>query len=511
MNDTSKQTAVSAEVVTEESTGDKLADFTTKWESLFDDAGGSNQEAIEKRKEERTDSVQELLRVIAGNADNIVDGRALDTVKNVISDMDKVLEKQIREIIHNDDFRKLEGSWRGLKHLVTSSRSGEKLKIKVLNVPQDELFADLEDSRGDEWQQSQLFNKVYKDDFDTWGGEPVGAIVGDFYFDNSQKSIKSMADIGKIAAAAHAPFVTSASSEFFGKSNWDDVSEIRDIADHLSTGEYAAWREFRENTDARYVGVTLPHVVARNPHSQTGKQGDGEFAFEEADPGTESEQYTWMNAAFAMGANINRSFTDHGWSTSIQGIEHGGAIDGLPLHTFKTASGNEDMKCPTEINITDTQDRKLSDAGFLGLVHKKNATQAAFIGAQSVYKPTVYPTDSDATASEALSSRMPYTFAVSRIAHYLKAIGRGMIGGSGEEQEIESKLNEWIQQYVLRDAHNHTEQARAEQPLSDASISVTPIPGSPGAYQMSVKMRPHYKIDSMNVDVTLVADVEGKS
>jgi type VI secretion system protein ImpC len=420
-----------------------------------------------------------------------------------------VLEKQISQVIHDDSFRKLEGTWRGLKHLVTNSKSGDKLKIKVLNVPQDELFDDLEDSRGDMWQESLLFKKVYKDDYDTWGGEPVGAIVGDFYFDSSQKSIKSMADIAKVASASHSPFVTSASSEFFGKSNWDDVTDIRDIADHLSTAEYAAWREFRESKDARYVGLTLPHVMARNPYSQTGSQGDGEFAYEEAEPGTECEQYTWMNAAFAMGTNINSSFTDHGWSTSIQGIEHGGAVDGLPLHTFKTASGSEDMKCPTEVNMSDTMEKQLSDAGFLSLVHKKNATKAAFLGAQSVYKPTVYPTDADATASETLAARLPYTFAVSRVAHYLKAIGRQMIGSGEEEQAIEKRLNEWIGQYVLQDAQQHTEEMRAQHPLAAAKVSVEPIPGSPGAYQMNVKMRPHYKIDSMNIDVTLVADVEG--
>ena len=462
----------------------------------------------EERRRDVEDGVAELLSVISQNSAHVQDGRALETIRDAIAAIDEKLGQQVKEILHHEEFRRVEGAWRGIKYLVDQTPTSSKLKLKILNVPKEEVLDDLEETRG-RWQHSKLFQHVYKEDYDKWGGEPFGALVGDFYFDQTQESLDSLSDIAKVCASAHAPFITSMSERFFGKREWSDVQDsIPDISSHLQGKEYAAWRDFREKDDSKYVGLTLPKVLARRPYQQSGEGADGGFAFDESEAGNQAAEYVWMNAAYTMAANINKSFADYGWSTAIRGIESGGAVDDLPLHTFETEDGSMDARCPTDISIGDTLETALSDNGFLALVHKKNSTKAAFIGGQSAYKAKTYATDSAATESEKLAARLPYNFAVSRISHYLKAIGRQMIGQGIEQQEIESKLNDWISQYVLSNPQDAPPSARAKQPLKDAKISVSPIEGSPGSYNVGVRVRPHYQIEDLNVDVTLVAAVE---
>ena len=462
-----------------------------------------------ERREEVQAGVEALLKVISEDKARLVDGRSVETIRRAIEKLDETLAAQVREVIHHEEFRKLEGRWRGLKYLVDNTRTNAQMKLKVLNVPQEELFDDLAETRG-RWQQSRLFEQVYREDYDTWGGEPIGALVGDFHFTQEQESLEGLADIAKVAAAAHAPFISSVSERFFGQRSWEDVKDSvgRDVSSHLQGKEYAAWREFREKDDAKYVGLTLPRVLARRPWKQTGSGADGGFAFEEAEPGQHAAEYVWMNAAYPMAANINRSVSDYGWATSIRGPEAGGAVDGLPLHSFETEDGSVDVKSPTDITISETLETALSDNGFLALSHKKNSTKAAFIGGQSAYRAKTYATDPDATASEKLAARLPYNFAVSRISHYLKAIGRELIGRGMEEGEIESRLNDWISQYVLGNPQDAPPSKRAQKPLRDAKVSVVPVEGSPGSYAVSLRMRPHYQIEDLNVDVTLVAAVE---
>ena len=463
----------------------------------------------ERRRQDVEAGVKELIESIAGSKATLVDGRSTETLRRTIAAMDEKIAAQVKEILHDEDFRDLEGRWRGLKYLVANTRTDSKLKIKVLNVAEEELFDDLKENQG-RWQQSRLFDLVYREDYDTWGGEPFGALVGDFHFDQSQESLEQLGDIAKVAAAAHAPFISSVSERFFGKRSWEDVksSVSKDVSSHLGGKEYASWREFREKDDAKYVGLTLPRVLARRPWKQSGTGTEGGFAFEEAEAGQYADEYVWMNAAYPMAVNINRSVTEHGWATSIRGPDAGGAVDGLPLHTFETEDGGVDARSPTDITISETFETALSDNGFLALSHKKNSTTAAFIGGQSAYKPKTYATDPDATASEKLAARLPYNFAVSRISHYLKAIGRQMIGQGMEEGEIESKLNDWISQYVLANPQDAPPSRRAQKPLKDAKVAVTPVEGAPGSYAVQLRMRPHYQIEDLNVDVTLVAAVE---
>jgi type VI secretion system protein ImpC len=478
-------------------------------ESLVSE-GGEFAALLNKEFKPQTDrartEVESAVRTLAEQAletSTLTSPDAVTNIKAMIAELDKKLSDQVNEIIHNRDFQELESAWRGLHHLVNNSETDQMLKIRVMNISKKDLAKTLKRYKGTAWDQSPIFKKIYEQEFGQLGGEPFGCLVGDYYFDHSPPDVEMLGEIAHISAAAHAPFIASTAPSLFQMESWQELSNPRDLTKIFSTPEYAAWRSLRESDDARYVGLTLPRFLARQPY---GAKSDPieEFAFEEDTGGGAIDKFTWANSAYAMAVNINRSFKLYGWCSRIRGIESGGAVTGLPTHTFPTDDGGVDMTCPTEIAISDRREAELAKAGFMPLIHRKNSDFAAFIGAQSLQKPAAFD-DPDASANAALAARLPYLFATCRFAHYLKCIVRDKVGSFKEREAMQKWLQQWIIQYVDGDPLHSSEEIKARKPLADAQVVVEAVDGEPGYYTSKFFLRPHYQLEGLTVSLRLVS------
>jgi type VI secretion system protein ImpC len=452
------------------------------------------------------EEVESAVRTLAEQALAGVKLTSQDAVQNIqaiIAELDRKLSAQTNQILHHPDLQELEGAWRGLHYLVNNSETDQMLKIRVFNISKKELGKTLRRYKGAAWDQSPVFKKLYEAEYGQLGGEPYGCIVGDYYFDQSPPDVELLGEMAKIGAAAHAPFIAAAAPSLFQMDSWQQLGNPRDLTKIFSTPDYAAWRSLRDSEDARYIGLTLPRFLARRPYGAKSDPVD-EFDFEEETSGAGPQNYTWANSAYAMAVNINRSFKTYGWCSRIRGIESGGAVEGLPTHTFPTDDGGVDMTCPTEIAISDRREAELAKAGFMPLIHKKNSDFAAFIGAQSLQKPAVFD-DPDATANAAISGRLPYLFATSRFAHYLKCIVRDKLGSFKERDEMQRWLQAWIIQYVDGDPAHSSEADKARKPLAAAEVIVEPVEGDPGYYTSKFFLRPHYQLEGLTVSLRLVS------
>jgi type VI secretion system protein ImpC len=425
------------------------------------------------------------------------------SIEAMIAELDKKMSEQVNAILHHAEFQQLESAWRGLHYLVNNTETDEMLKIKVFNISKNELGKTLKRYKGTAWDQSPIFKKVYTEEYDQFGGHPFGCLVGDFHFDHSAPDAELLGEMAKIASAAHAPFITGASPTVMQMGSWQELANPRDLTKIFTTPEYAAWRSLRESEDSRYLGLAMPRFLSRLPYGAKTNPVEA-FNFEEETGGGDHSKYTWCNAAYAMATNINRSYKLYGWGTSIRGVESGGAVEGLPAHTFPTDDGGVDMKCPTEIAISDRREAELAKNGFMPLVHRKNSDFAAFIGAQSLQKPAEYD-DPDATANANLAARLPYLFATCRFAHYLKCIVRDKVGSFKDRSAMEKFLNNWIMNYVDGDPANSSDQTKAEKPLAAAEVTVEEIPGNPGYYSSKFLLRPHYQLEGLTVSLRLVS------
>jgi len=452
------------------------------------------------------DAIEKAVRTLAAQAMEgvaTISDDATKSIEAIIAQIDKKLSEQINIIIHHNDFQSLEGSWRGLSYLVNTTETDETLKIRVLNISRKDLSKTITKFKGTAWDQSPLFKALYESEFGMPGGQPYGSIVGDYYFDHQPESVEIMSGMAQIAAAAHAPFLAAANPTVLNMESWQELSNPRDLTKIFQSAEYASWRSLRDSDDARYIGLTMPRVLGRLPYGAKTKPVD-EFAFEEETDGKVHEKYCWMNAAYAMGVNINRAFKTYGWCTRIRGVESGGMVEGLPVHTFPTDDGGVDMKCPTEIAITDRRESELAKNGFMPLSHWKNTDYAVFVGAQSLQKPAEYA-DADATANANLSARLPYLFSTCRFAHYLKCMVRDKIGSFKEANDMQTWLNNWILQYVTGSPETASEDEKARRPLAGAEVVVAEIPGNPGYYSSKFFLRPHYQLEGLTISLRLVS------
>lgn len=453
------------------------------------------------QKERAKDMIAEFVnQVMSGE---LTMTKNMDVAINArIAEIDRLISAQMNEIMHHEDFQKLEGSWRGLHHLLKNTLTGPQLKIRVMSITKKDLLKDFE--RALEFDQSTLFKKIYEEEYGTFGGAPFGALIGDFEFGNHPQDMALLEKISEVAAAAHAPFLSAASSDLFGWDTFSEMTEVRDITKIFDRAEYMKWRSFRESEDSRYVGLTLPHVLMREPYGAATKPTES-FRFEEDVDGKDHKKYLWGNAAYALGTRLTEAFSMHGWCVAIRGVEGGGLVQGLPTHTFETDEGEIAMKCPTEVAITDRREKEFSDNGFIPLVHCKGTDYAAFFATQSANKAKKYDTDA-ANANARLSSQLQYIFAVSRFAHYLKAMMRDKIGSFMSRREAEMFLNKWISQYVLENDVAPASQ-KAKYPLREARVDVAEIPGKPGCYRAVAFLRPHFQLDELSVSLRLVADL----
>ncbi len=453
------------------------------------------------QKERAKDMIGEFVgQVMAGT---LTMSKNMDlTINSRIAEIDRLISNQLNEIMHHEDFQKLEGSWRGLHQMVMNSETSSQLKIRVMSVNKKDLLKDFE--RALEFDQSALFKKIYEDEYGTFGGAPYGALIGDYEFGNHPQDMALLEKLSQVAAASHAPFLSAASPDLFGWETFSEMTEVRDVSKIFDRTEYAKWRSFRESEDSRYVGLTLPHTLGRVPYGAATKPTET-FRFEEDVDGTDHKKYLWSNAAYALGTRLTEAFAMHGWCVAIRGVEGGGLVDGLPTHTFATDEGEIAQKCPTEVAITDRREKEFSDNGFIPLVHCKGTDYAAFFATQSANKAKKYDTDS-ANANARLSTQLQYIFAVSRFAHYLKSMMRDKIGSFMSHTDCEKFLNRWISNYVTTD-ESAGQNIKAKYPLREARVDVAEIPGKPGCYRAVAFLRPHFQLDELSVSLRLVADL----
>jgi len=439
-----------------------------------------------------------------------IKGDVIDTIEEMIARIDQKLTAQMNAIIHAKEFQQIESAWRGLKYLVYNSETDSNLKIRVMNVSKNELYRTLRLYPDAKWDQSPLFKQIYEYEFGQLGGQPFGCLIGDYHFSHLPTDVQLLRDLSKIAGSAHAPFIAGADPTLMGMDSWNELSNPRDIGKVFDTPEYAAWKGLRDQDDSRYVGLCMPRVLARLPYGAKSEPVE-EFAFEEDTDGHKGENYGWMNAAYAMAVNINRAFKEYGWCTRIRGVESGGEVMNLPTHVFPTDDGGVDLKCPTEIAISDRREHELAKNGLIPLIHRKNTDKAAFIGAQSLYRPKKYFGEKgvDATASDNLSARLPYMFAVSRFAHYLKCMVRDKIGSMKEKDELTRWLQSWINEYVDANPALSNEATKARKPLAAASVEVIPNEENPGYYNARFMLRPHYQLEGMDIGLSLVSRLPG--
>jgi type VI secretion system protein ImpC len=455
------------------------------------------------RVQEQVESAVRTLSEYVLKDVNLVSPDAVRTIEAIKAAIDRKLTEQINQILHHEEFQKLESAWRGLHHLVNNTETDDMLKIKVLNISKQELGKTLAKYKGARWDTSPIFKKIYGAEYDRLGGEPYGCLVGDYYFDHSAPDVEFLGEMAKNAAAAHAPFITGASPSVMQMDSWAELSGPADLAKKFRDADYAAWRSLRESEDSRYIGLAMPRFLARLPYGAKTDPVE-EFDFEEEADGKDASKYGWANSAYAMAANINRAFKHYGWCSRIRGVESGGAVEGLPVHTFPTDDGGVDMKCPTEIGIGDRREKELADLGFMPLIHRKNSDFAAFIGAQSLQKPAEYE-DPDATANANLTARLPYLFACCRFAHYLKCIVRDKIGSFKERDDMQRWLQKWVMQYVDGDPTKSSETTKARKPLAAAEVVVEEVEGNPGYYTSKFYLRPHYQLEGLTVSLRLVS------
>ncbi|MDO3720177.1 type VI secretion system contractile sheath large subunit [Marinobacter sp. chi1] len=475
-------------------------------------SGSFLDQAIDATKQTEPDEARDLIenltkQVLSGTV--TWDRNLTKTISNAISSIDELLSQQLTEIMHHDKFQKLEGSWRGLHHLVSNTETGTDIKVRMLNISQRELFKDLDSAV--EFDQSNIYKKLYEAQFGTAGADPYGCMIGDFEFSGKTEDIELLEKMASVSASAFCPFVSAASAQMFGLENFSELSQPRDISGIFESKEYIKWRSFRESEDSRFVSLVMPRVLARQPYGENGKTID-EFNFEEFSrdsSGTtlqaESNAFTWMNAAYMMGTTLTKAFAENGWCTAIRGAEGGGKVQGLPTHLFKSDDGDTDQLCPTEIGITDRREAELSKQGFVPLCHYKDTDYAVFFGGQTTQKPKKY-NDPDATANASISARLPYIMATSRIAHYLKVMARDKIGSFMEASDAERWLNEWIAQYTNGNP-DASAATKAKYPLREAKIEVKDVPGAPGSYNAVAHLRPWLQMEELTTSLRMVAKI----
>lgn len=474
------------------------------------------EQAIGATKQTQREEAQDLLtnlteQVLKGTV--TWDRNLSVTISKAIAAIDSAISGQLAAIMHAEKFQKLEGSWRGLNHLVMNSETGVGQKIRMLNISKRELFKDLD--KAVEFDQSQIFKKIYESEFGTAGGEPYGALIGDYEFINHPEDIDLLSKMSNVAAAAFCPFISAAGAGMFGLEDFTELSKPRDLAQVFNSQEYIKFRSFRDSEDSRFVTLVMPRTLARLPYGAATKPVEA-FNYEEfpldasgRSKAVDHNEYAWMNAAYVMGTVLTRSFSENGWCTAIRGAEGGGKVENLPTHLFTSDDGDVDQKCPTEVGITDRREAELSNLGFLPLCHYKNTDYSVFFGAQTAQKPKVYD-DPDATANAAISARLPYIMATSRIAHFLKVMGRDKIGSFMEAADAERWLNRWIAGYTNGNPEASAE-TKARYPLAAAKIEVRETPGAPGSYNAIAYLKPWLQMEELTTSLRMVANIPGGS
>lgn len=438
----------------------------------------------------------------SGKSSERVDKNLVDVM---LAEVDARISAQVNEIMHHPEVQKLESAWRGLKFLVDRTDFRENVGIEILNVSKEDLITDFEDSP--EVVKSGLYRTAYSNEYGVFGGKPYGLMVGNYDFGHGAQDIELLSKLASVAAMAHAPFIGNTAPEFFDKKSFEEVSQIKELKMYLEGPQYARWHSFRESDDSRYVGLTMPRFMLRLPYGEGGIPVK-DFNFTEDVVG-KHDNYLWGHASTAMASRIVDSFAKFRWAPNIIGPQSGGSVDNLPLHNYQ-AMGEIQSKVPTETLITDRREFELSEEGFISLSWRKGSDSAAFFSANSCQKAKTFGNTPEGKAAETnyrLGTQLPYMFIVTRLSHYMKVLQREQIGSWKERSDLERELNQWISQYVA-DMDDPAPAVRSRRPLRQAKITVEDVPGQPGWYRSTLKVRPHFKYMGATFELSLVGKLD---
>jgi type VI secretion system protein ImpC len=427
------------------------------------------------------------------------------TLDTMLGATDTLLSSQLAELLHHPEFQQLESAWRGLHFLVTRTETNEMLKIRVMNISKQELAETQARYRGDAWARSPIFKQVYEREFGQFGGSPYGCLLGDYHFDHSPADVELLRDMAKLASESLAPFIAGASATLMQSHSWQELAYPADLSKRFRAPEYAAWNLLRDSEEARYLALAMPRFLARLPYRRTAHPGEA-FGFEEPTNPMNPSEHVWVNAAYAMASNIHRAFSQYGWCARIRGVESGGAVEGLLLHTLAQDDGGVVVKCPTEVAISASREAELARNGLMAMVHRQNSDVAWFIGAQSMQKPAEHE-DPDATVNAALAARLPYLFAVCRFSQHLKCIARDKLGSLARREDVERWSNQWLMDYVDGDPNNSSEVTKAMRPLAAAEVALEETPAGTGAVLARIYLRPHYQLEGLTTSLRQITHV----
>jgi len=430
-----------------------------------------------------------------------IDSNVIKQIDQWINQIDELLSIQLNEIIHESEFQKLESSWRGLQYLANKTHTGNLLKIKVMSATKEDLEKDMK--KQEDFDQSFLYKKLYTFSLGAFGAHPYGAIIGDYEFMNTPMDIELLRHISGIAAVAHAPFISAASPRLFGWKSFTQLNDNIDISEIFSEDDYIDWNDFRSSSDSRYVSLVLPHFLLRLPYGNETNPVKS-FNFEEGIDCSDHSKYLWGNAAYALGERITNAFFETGWFARIRGVENGGLVKLPCLHTYKTQKGLNTYTCPTEVIIPANRGREFADNGFIPLIYYQNTKDAVFVSVQTVNKPEKFD-EPQVNANAIMSSQMQNILCVSRFSHYLKCIIRDKLGGFTDKDSLQNYLDNWIKQYVLLNKTSDPIKL-AEKPLNWKKIIVTDIPGKVGAYNVIIKLKPHFQLEEVTISMRLVSE-----
>jgi type VI secretion system protein ImpC len=432
-------------------------------------------------------------------------GEKLQTsvIDDLVATIDQKLSKQVDAVLHHPDFQRLESAWRSLRYIVEQTDFRQGNKMAILDVSKDDLVRDLEDNP--DVTKTGYYKHIYADGLGTFGGTPVGTVIANYEFGPGQKDIRLLRKVAAVSSMAHAPFISGTSPQMYGIDSFQELPALRDLKDLFEGAKFAAWRGFREEADARYVGLALPRYLARPVHTRDSVK---KFVYDE-NVSESHEHFLWGNMAFPFATRLTEAFAKNRWCANIIGPNSGGAVKGLPVHVYSD-EGAEVMKIPTEVKITLRREYELADSGFIPLTWRENSDNAAFFGANSSKRTKVFPdTPAGRTAAtnDMLGTRLPYMFIVCRLAHYIKAIQIENIGKSISRAALEKELQEWVGQYV-NPLENLSQLEMARKPLKSAMIGVKDVDGKPGWYEVEMQVTPHFKYEGAYFTLSLVGKMD---
>ncbi len=420
------------------------------------------------------------------------------SIQELIARIDRAVTDQINEVIHDKNFKLMESNWRSLNDLILNTNFKADIMIDILDVSKDELFEDFEANTVD-ITGSALFKKVYIAEYDQYGGKPFGSILGLYEFEHTPYHVFWLTIMGKIAAASHAPFLSSVSPNFFGCDSIEELSAIKDLEGLMNHPKYGDWDKLRDSEQAAYIGLTLPRYITRRPYDPD-TNPCREVVFRETVRGNNDEDYVWGSASMVFAQNMVRSFAQTGWCQYLRGPKGGGLVTGLPVHVFNVR-GEEEMKIPVEMAIPDYRELEFANCGFIPFIYRKGTADACFFSCQSLKKPKKFKDPKDSENSQ-LVTNLSYTFSITRIAHYIKSIMRDNIGSSADAQYIKNTLNNWIFKHVTNVVSPDALTPRY-YPFRAASVEVAKREGMIGWYDCKMAILPHIQFEGMDAELRL--------